>query len=167
MSHQHHKAQAPRSVRVYVLTVSDTRTEETDSGGRLCRELCQAAGHEIAGSAIVRDEPELVRQAIRRVADEGSADVFLTTGGTGISRRDNTYEAVAGLLDKRIDGFGEIFRALSYREIGSAAMLSRATGGLHHGLVVFAVPGSEKAVRLALTELIVPELGHLVFEARR
>jgi molybdopterin adenylyltransferase len=167
MSQEHHKAHAPKVVRVHVLTVSDTRTEETDTGGRLCRELCAAAGHVIAGHAILRDEPALVEAAIRRVADEGSADVLIATGGTGISRRDNTYEAVSGLLDKRLDGFGELFRFLSYEQIGSAAMLSRATAGLHRSLVVFAIPGSEKAVRLALERLIVPELGHLAFEAHR
>ena len=167
MSQEHHKAHAPKVVRVHVLTVSDTRTEETDSGGRLCRERCAAAGHVVTGHAILRDEPALVAAAIRPIADEGSADVLITTGGTGISRRDNTYEAVSGLLDKRLDGFGELFRSLSFQEIGSAAMLSRAVAGLHRGLVIFAVPGSEKAVRLALDRLIVPELGHLAFEAHR
>lgn len=167
MSHEHHKAHAPRVVRVHVLTVSDTRTEETDTGGRLCRELCAAAGHVIAGHAILKDDPETVAAAVRRVGDVGSADVLIATGGTGISRRDNTYEAVAGLLDKRLDGFGELFRYLSFEQIGSAAMLSRAVGGLYKGLVVFAIPGSEKAVRLAMERLIVPELGHLASEARR
>ncbi len=165
--HRHHKAHAPARVRAFVLTVSDTRTEATDTGGQLCRELLGAAGHEVAGSAIVRDEPALVEETVRRVAAEGAADVLIATGGTGISRRDNTYEAVSRLLDKRLDGFGELFRMLSYQDIGSAAMLSRATGGLHRGLVVFALPGSPKAVRLALEKLILPELGHLVSESRR
>ena len=150
-----------------MLTVSDTRTEETDTGGRLLVQLCAEAGHQIAGAAIVKDDAEAIRAAIRRVVDEGSTDVLITTGGTGISRRDNTYEAVCALLDKRIDGFGELVRALSFEQIGSAAMLSRAVGGLHKDLVLFALPGSEKAVRLALTRLILPELGHLVFEARK
>jgi molybdenum cofactor biosynthesis protein B len=167
MSHEHHKAHAPTKVRVYVLTVSDTRTEATNTGGKLCRELCQEAGHEIAGSAIVPDDPERVRGVIYDVAGERAADVLLITGGTGISRRDNTYEAVADLLDKCLDGFGELFRYLSYQEIGSAAMLSRAVAGLHQHLCVFALPGSPKAVRLALTKLILPELSHLVFEAHR
>jgi len=163
----HHKAHAPRTVRVFVLTVSDTRTAENDEGGRLCRELIAAAGHVVAGHAIVADEPALVRAQIGRLTEDKSADVLITTGGTGISSRDSTYEAVSALLDKRLDGFGELFRMLSYNDIGSAAMLSRAVAGLARGLVIFALPGSPGAVRLALEKLIVPELGHLKFEARR
>jgi molybdenum cofactor biosynthesis protein B len=171
MSHVHHKAQAPQRVRVFVLTVSDTRTEETDEGGRLIRELACAPPHEheVAGYALVQDEPAQVQQRIQSVAKEGSADVLISTGGTGISRRDSTYEAVNGLLSKRLDGFGELFRMLSYKEIGSAAMLSRAVAGLvaDSNLVVFALPGSKAAVRLAMEKLILPELGHLKFEAHR
>lgn len=162
-----HKARAPRTVRVFVLTVSDTRTAEDDVGGQLCRELITAAGHLIAGHAIVPDDPAQVRAHLRRLADEESTDVIVTTGGTGISRRDNTYEAVSALLDKRLDGFGELFRMLSYQEIGSPAMLSRAVAGLYQGIVIFSLPGSPGACRLALEKLIVPELGHLQFEAHR
>jgi molybdenum cofactor biosynthesis protein B len=167
MTHTQHKAHAPRTVRVYILTVSDTRTEDNDEGGRLGRELVLGAGHIVAGHAIVRDEPALLREHIARLVAERSADVLITTGGTGISRRDSTYEAVAALLDKRLDGFGELFRMLSYQEIGSAAMMSRAVAGLHQGLVLFTLPGSPSAVRLAMEKLIVPELGHLKFEAHR
>ena len=168
-THAQHKAHAPKVVRVFSLTVSDTRTEADDEGGRLIRERIAAAGHTVAGHAIVRDDPEAVRAVIERLVtgDERRADVLITTGGTGISRRDNTYEAVAGLLEKRIDGFGELFRMLSYQEIGSPAMLSRAVAGLHKGLVIFSLPGSPSAVRLGLDKLIVPELGHLKFEANR
>jgi molybdenum cofactor biosynthesis protein B len=162
-----HKKHAPRSVRVFLVTVSDSRTEATDDAGRLARERVAAAGHEVAGYRLVRDEPAEVAQLVRHVADERLADVLVTAGGTGISRRDSTYEAIASLLDKRLDGFGELFRMLSYDAIGSAAMLSRAVGGLHRGLVVFAVPGSPSAVELALDKLILPELGHLTFEAHR
>jgi len=133
----------------------------------LCRELLTATHHEVAGYRILRDEPEEVAALIREIAEQRLADVIITSGGTGISRRDATYEAVAGLLDKRLDGFGELFRMLSYQDIGSAAMLSRAVGGLCRGVVVFALPGSSKAVRLALEKLILPELGHLVFEKER
>ncbi|MFO0574440.1 MAG: MogA/MoaB family molybdenum cofactor biosynthesis protein [Polyangia bacterium] len=162
-----HKAHAPRVVRVFGLTVSDTRTPDNDEGGRLIRERIAAAGHTLTGHAIVKDDPEAVREVIRRLAAERGADVLITTGGTGISGRDNTYEAVAGLLDKRIDGFGELFRMLSYQDIGSPAMLSRAVAGLHKGLVIFTLPGSPSAVRLGLDKLIVPELGHLKFEVGR
>jgi len=169
MSHAQHKAHAPRRVRVFALTVSDTRTEETDEGGRLIRELCAAAGHEVSGYALVKDDPAAVQGRILALAKAGTADVLISTGGTGISHRDSTYEAVSGLIGKRLDGFGELFRMLSYQEIGSAAMLSRAVAGLVHegNLVVFALPGSPSAVRLALEKLILPELGHLKFEARR
>jgi molybdenum cofactor biosynthesis protein B len=162
-----HKQHAPRSVRVYVVTVSDSRTEETDTSGRAAKEMIAAAGHEVAGYRVLKDEPTQVAALIRQIADEQLADVVVTSGGTGISRRDATYEAVAGLLDKRLDGFGELFRMLSYAEIGSAAMLSRAVAGLHKGIVVFATPGSTAAVKLALEKLILPELGHLSFEVHR
>jgi molybdenum cofactor biosynthesis protein B len=162
-----HKQHAPKSVRVYVITVSDSRTEETDTSGRAAKELLAAAGHQVAGYRVLKDEPAEVAALIRQIADEKSADVVITSGGTGISRRDATYEAVAGLLDKRLDGFGELFRMLSYQEIGSAAMLSRAVAGLHRTLVIFATPGSTAAVKLALEKLILPELGHLSFEVHR
>ncbi len=173
MSHVHHKSHAPKRVRVFVLTVSDTRTEETDEGGALARALLTEAGHVIAGSAIVKDDPSAVRACIAEAAARGTGeagvDVLISTGGTGISRRDSTYEAISALFSKRLDGFGELFRMLSYAEIGSAAMLSRAVAGLlaDSHLVVFALPGSPSAVRLGLEKLIIPELGHLRFEARR
>jgi molybdenum cofactor biosynthesis protein B len=166
MSHPH-QAHAAQKVRAFVLTVSDTRTEATDTGGQLLRQLLQDAGHEIVGATIVRDDPDRVREVMRAVRAAGEAEVLIATGGTGISHRDNTYEAVSGLLDKRLDGFGELFRMLSYQEVGAAAMLSRATGGLLGTLVVFALPGSPKAIRLALERLILPELGHLVAEAKK
>jgi molybdenum cofactor biosynthesis protein B len=162
-----HKRHAPRSVRVFVLTISDSRSEETDTSGRSAQELIEAAGHLVAGYRIVKDEPTEVTHLIRRIADERTADVIITSGGTGITARDRTYEAVTALLDKRLDGFGELFRMLSYQEIGSAAMLSRAVAGLYQGVAVFCTPGSTAAVQLALDKLILPELGHLVFEAHR
>ncbi len=167
MAAEDHKQHAPASLRVFVVTISDTRTEATDTSGRAMKELVSAAGHSIAGYKILRDEPKEVAALVRAVADEQSADVVITSGGTGVSRRDSTYEAIAGLLDKRLDGFGELFRMLSYQEIGSAAMLSRAVGGLCGAMIVFALPGSTGAVKLALEKLVLPELGHLAFEARR
>lgn len=149
------------------MTVSDTRTEETDRGGGAIVELLARAGHAVAGKTIVPDDPERVRTAVRAGLAAADVDVVITTGGTGISRRDGTYEVIAALLEKRIDGFGELFRALSYQEIGPAAMLSRACAGLAGGTIVISLPGSENAVRLAMNKLILPELGHLVHEARR
>jgi molybdenum cofactor biosynthesis protein B len=162
-----HRARAPRSVRVFVLTVSDTRTEATDTSGQAARELCAAAGHEVAGYRLLRDEPAEVRALVAELCAGGAVDAILINGGTGLSRRDSTYEALVGLLEKRLDGFGELFRALSFPEIGPAAMLSRATAGVCGGVVVFATPGATAAVKLALERLILPELGHVVAEARR
>jgi molybdenum cofactor biosynthesis protein B len=167
MSAADHKQHAPKQVRVLVVTISDTRTVENDTSGRAARELVERAGHVVAGYQLLKDDPQAVAALIRRAADERSADVIVTSGGTGITARDATYEAVAALLDKRLDGFGELFRMLSYAEIGSAAMMSRAVAGLHRGVAVFATPGSTAAVTLALEKLIIPELGHLVFEAHR
>jgi molybdenum cofactor biosynthesis protein B len=162
-----HKAEAPQAVRCYVVTVSDTRTEDTDTSGRAIADLLTAAGHVVAGHTIVKDEPSLVRGAIERQLASIDVDVIIATGGTGISSRDSTIEAVHSLLDKRLDGFGELFRLLSFEQIGPAAMMSRASAGLAVGKIVVALPGSEAAVRLAMERLLVPELGHLVQQASR
>jgi molybdenum cofactor biosynthesis protein B len=167
MSHVEHKAGAPRVVRCYVLTVSDTRTPESDTSGRAARELLTQAGHEIAGHAIVRDEPDDVTATVRAQLNDVGVQAIVTTGGTGITSRDGTFEAVDRLLDKRLDGFGELFRMLSFQEIGAAAMMSRATAGTVGQKVIFVLPGSEHAVRLALTRLIIPELGHVVQQVNR
>jgi len=167
MSHIEHKAAAPQSVRCYVITISDTRTEETDTAGRAIAELLGGAGHQVVGRAIVKDDPVFVRGAIERQLANPDVQAVIATGGTGISSRDSTYEAVSALLRKRLDGFGELFRMLSYEQIGSAAMMSRACAGLVAGRIVVALPGSEAAVRLALERLLIPELGHLVREASR
>ena len=162
---EEHKAQAPRSVRCYVLTVSDTRTADTDTGGRTVADLLIAAGHEIVGRSIVKDDPARVRDVVTEQIAGGRVQAVIATGGTGITSRDSTYEAIDGLLEKRLDGFGELFRMLSYQEIGSAAMLSRATAGLARGCIIAALPGSVSAVRLAMEKLLLPELGHLVQQA--
>ncbi len=167
MGHAEHRATAPASVRVYVLTVSDTRTASTDTGGAAIASLLHEAGHEVVLRDIVRDEPEHVRAKVSGQLDNPDVQVVITTGGTGITARDTTYEAITGLLDKRLDGFGELFRMLSYEQIGAAAMLSRACAGLARGKIVISLPGSEHAVRLAMTKLVLPEIGHLVREATR
>jgi molybdenum cofactor biosynthesis protein B len=167
MSHVEHKASAPTSVGCFVLTVSDTRTDATDTGGRAIVDLLTSAGHRITRRLIVRDEPDLVAAAVRDHTGHDDVQVVITTGGTGISSRDRTFEAVSRLLDRTIDGFGELFRMLSYQEIGASAMLSRATAGLIGRKVVIILPGSEHAVRLAMTKLVLPEIGHLVREATR
>jgi molybdopterin adenylyltransferase len=167
MSDTEHKAVAPVSVRCFVVTVSDTRTEDTDRSGSAIVDLLTAAGHIVVGRSIVKDEPLLVRDTVERQLANPEVQAIITTGGTGISSRDSTYEAVSALLQKRLDGFGELFRMLSYKEIGSAAMMSRACAGLAAGRIVVSLPGSEAAVRLAVERLLIPELGHLVQQASR
>jgi molybdenum cofactor biosynthesis protein B len=167
VSHLEHKGAAPRSVRVFVVTVSDTRTADTDTSGRAIADLLVAAGHEVVGHAIVKDDTDEIRGTIERQLANPDVQAIIATGGTGISSRDGTFEVVAGLLHKRLDGFGELFRMLSYEQIGPSAMLSRASAGLVAGRIVVSLPGSEAAVRLAMEKLLLPEIGHLVREATR
>lgn len=167
MSTDAHRATAPDCVRCVVLVISDTRTLDTDTGGRAIAELLTAAGHQVVDRRILKDDPGPVADLVRELAVSGIADAVITTGGTGITHRDSTFEAIDGLLDKRLPGFGELFRMLSFEQVGAAAMLSRACAGTCGRLIVLALPGSEKAVRLAMTRLILPELGHLVSEIRR
>ena len=162
-----HREQGPRTVNVAVLTVSDTRTEATDTSGALIRDLCVAAGHRVTHYRLTPDDPDQVRAALADLVSRADVEAVMINGGTGISKRDRTFEAIATLLQRRIDGFGELFRSLSYQEIGAAAMMSRATGGLIGDRPVFSMPGSTAAVRLAMEKLILPELGHAVSEAQK
>jgi molybdenum cofactor biosynthesis protein B len=164
---QHRQAAAGRIAACAVLTVSDSRTFETDGGGQAIVEALEAAGHRIVDRQIVRDEPVEVGRVLGEWIRNPEIQLGITTGGTGISSRDGTVEVVLRYLDKRLDGFGELFRLLSFEEIGSAAMLSRAVAGLAHETLLFALPGSPAAVRLAMEKLIVPELPHLLFERSR
>jgi molybdenum cofactor biosynthesis protein B len=166
-THAQHRAAAPSSVRCHVVTVSDTRTEETDTGGRAVADLLRAAGHIVSGRTIVKDDPEAIRGTIERLLAMPDLQAIVTTGGTGISSRDSTYEVVTAMLQKRLDGFGELFRMLSYQEIGAAAVLSRACAGVAARHIVIALPGSEAGVRLGMEKLVIPELGHMVREASR
>jgi molybdenum cofactor biosynthesis protein B len=167
VSHQEHRAKAPVSVGCFVLTVSDTRTSDTDSSGRAIREFLERAGHQVTGFAIVRDEPALVTATVRQWLTDVDTRVIITTGGTGISARDGTFEAMDALFEKRLHGFGELFRMLSFDEIGAAAMMSRATAGTVGAKAIFVLPGSEHAVRLAMSRLIVPELGHVAQQLQK
>jgi molybdenum cofactor biosynthesis protein B len=157
-----HKKQAPPAVACFILTVSDTRTPDTDTSGRAIRELLEGAGHRVTAQVIVKDDPQAVAAEVLTQLRHSAADVIITTGGTGVTSRDGTYEAIDGLLEKRLTGFGELFRMLSFQEIGAAAMMSRATAGTAGRKAIFVLPGSENAVRLAMTKLIIPELGHVV-----
>jgi molybdopterin adenylyltransferase len=162
-----HKASAPETVGCFVLTISDTKTPETDTSGALIRELLVSAGHAVFGSAIVRDEPVEVQRIVREACADPAVRAVVLTGGTGITSRDSTFEAVEALLEKRLPGFGELFRILSYQEVGAAAMLSRAQMGIHAGRILVSLPGSPNACRLALEKLLIPELPHLVREVSR
>jgi molybdenum cofactor biosynthesis protein B len=163
-----HRAQAASqgAVPIAIVTVSDTRTPETDTSGKLIRQLVEAAGHTITGYRIVRDEPDEVRAALDEFSD-GRARLVIFNGGTGISRRDRTYDVISKALEKTLPGFGELFRMLSYQEVGAAAMLSRATAGVYRGTVVFSTPGSPNAVQVAVEKLILPEIQHLAWELGR
>jgi molybdenum cofactor biosynthesis protein B len=162
-----HRLASPERVAACVLTVSDTRTLETDTGGARVAELLVAAGHAVSAREIVRDDAAAIAAALGSALGRDGVDAVILTGGTGVAPRDVTPEAVAPLLERVVPGFGELFRMLSYQEIGSAALLSRALAGLARGRVVFVLPGSRGAVQLAMEKLVLPELGHLLGEARK
>lgn len=163
-----HREASPDHIRIAVLTISDTRTSETDTGGNTIVDLMQGAGHEVERREIVRDDVPRIEEVLAELLADAGVDAVVTTGGTGISGRDSTYEVASDLIDKKLDGFGEIFRMLSYEEIGAAAMLSRAVAGVvttaSGPKFLACLPGSTNAVRLAMEKLLVPEMPHVVFE---
>jgi len=168
MSTEQHKKEAPKKVNCKVITVSDTRTKETDKSGSLIMKMLEENSHSIHDYEIVTDDYEVIEEAIQKGCLEKEIDVVLINGGTGIARRDVTVEVVQGLLEKELTGFGEIFRMLSYLEdIGSAAILSRSIAGVAHGTAIFSMPGSSGAVKLAMEKLIIPEITHVVREIRK
>ena len=156
-----HRGQQTRAL-LALLTVSDSRTPETDESGRIARTMVVSAGHRVVDYRILPDEPQRISECVECWLDGDDCEVVLINGGTGIAPRDRTYDVVSALLDMPLDGFGELFRVLSYEQVGSAAMLSRAVGGVARGKPLFSLPGSPKAVALALERLILPELGHLL-----
>lgn len=165
LGHKDHHEKAIGPVGVFVITVSDTRNEENDTSGALIREKLTAAGHIVSGYRIVPDDPSAIRELMS--APPPGTQALIVNGGTGISKRDSTFEAVEEMLDKKLPGFGELFRVLSFEEIGAAAMMSRAVAGVMRGIPVMSVPGSRGAVALAMEKLILPELAHFVWEANR
>jgi molybdenum cofactor biosynthesis protein B len=166
MSHQEHRHQAPESVRCAVITVSDTRTPENDTSGQYMQEVLSRAGHTVSTYMIVKDEPDDIHRVLTHHIQAPDTDAVLLSGGTGLSRRDGTYEVVQSCLEKELTGFGELFRWLSYEEIGAAAMMSRATAGVAARTVIVSMPGSSAAVRLAMDKLILPELAHMTHIAQ-
>jgi molybdenum cofactor biosynthesis protein B len=169
-SARQHEAQAARdipSVRAAVVTVSDTRTEETDTSGRILRDALAADGHSVSFYRIIRDESEEIHHALNDAVGNQACDAIIFNGGTGITKRDTTFDVLDRVLEKQLVGFGEIFRHLSYLDIGPAAMMSRATAGTYRGRIVISIPGSSAAVRLAWEKLIGPQLPHMVWELVR
>jgi molybdenum cofactor biosynthesis protein B len=166
-SAEKHRKASPERVRVAVLTISDTRTPETDTGGNVIVDSMQKAGHEIVHREIVKDDAPRIKKILERLLADAGVDAVITTGGTGISARDATYEVVVQMLDKKLDGFGELFRMLSYEEVGAAAILSRAIAGAAGLKFVACLPGSTNAVHLAMEKLLVPEISHIIFELRK
>ncbi|MBU4266349.1 MAG: MogA/MoaB family molybdenum cofactor biosynthesis protein [Candidatus Altiarchaeota archaeon] len=165
MSHKRHKKNAPESVRVAVVTVSDTRTKEDDSSGRIIKETLAENGHRVVEYDVIRDDARMIREKIEHILSS-DVDVIITNGGTGVSKRDVTVEALQGLIEKELPGFGELFRYLSYKQIGATAILSRAFAGVSKEKAVICLPGSKNAVTLGMN-FIVGELGHLVWEVRK
>lgn len=162
MNHKPHPDTEKVTLQCVVITVSDTRTEETDKSGQIIQQLLTNAKHEIVAYRIVRDEPAAIRAQIEQLSNNIPLDVFIFNGGTGIAPRDTTYDAIASLLHKTLPGFGEIFRYLSYQEIGSRAIASRAIAGVYQNKLIFSLPGSSNAVKLGMSQLILPEIVHLV-----
>ncbi len=166
-SDEHRQAAAGQgSVPIAIVTVSDTRTPDTDISGQLIRSLAESAGHTVVDYRIVKDEPEQVTQVLDDFT-AGAARLVIFNGGTGISQRDRTYDVISRRLEKELPGFGELFRMLSFQEVGAAAMLSRATAGVYRGAIIFSTPGSPNAVQLAMEKLILPEIQHLAWELVR
>jgi molybdenum cofactor biosynthesis protein B len=166
-SHREHKDKAKQQVSCGVITVSDTRTRETDTSGQLIVSMLERAGHRVSAYHIIKDEPDQIRPLLSTLLAGDAVEAVIVNGGTGVSRRDVTYDAIEGMLEKRLPGFGELFRMLSFQEIGSAALLSRATAGTAAGKVIFSLPGSRGAVQLAMEKLILPEMPHIVFELHK
>jgi molybdopterin adenylyltransferase len=161
-----HKDKAHRVVRCAVITASDTRTVDTDTSGKNIKDLLTAQQHVVTSYQILKDEPTQISAAVRTLLDQSGVDAVIINGGTGIAPRDTTFEAIRGILEKEISGFGELFRMLSYQDIGSAAMMTRATAGVAKGKIIISLPGSTGAVELGMTKLVLPELGHMLFVLR-
>ncbi|HLF85567.1 MAG TPA: molybdenum cofactor biosynthesis protein B [Nitrospiria bacterium] len=167
MGHKEHKEKSIKDVNCMVITVSDTRSEEEDLSGQVIIKMLKDNLHTVSLYRIVKDNPNEIKEAIELGCSEKVVQAIILNGGTGISKRDSTYEVVDGLLEKRLDGFGEIFRYLSYQEIGPSAVMSRAVAGAYKGRIIFSIPGSEGAVRLAMEKIILREMGHMVWEINR
>ena len=167
MSYREHKREAPQSVNCAVLVVSDSRTEDTDESGKLLKQKLSDSGHQVIAYAILKNDSKAVKQKLNELLGKDELQVIITSGGTGVSQRDVTVETVSSILEKKLDGFGELFRSLSYQEIGTASIMSRAIAGVAGGKIVICIPGSLGAAKLAIDNIILPEIGHMVREVTR
>jgi len=167
MSHKEHKEKAEKSAGCAVLTISDSRSKETDDSGKIIMDMLKGNNHRVILYDIVKDEKDEITGFVNEALSRSDIDAVITNGGTGMSKRDITVEAISGMIEKKIPGFGELFRYLSYKEIGSAAMMSGASAGVCRGKVIISLPGSKNAVKLAMAELVLPEIGHIVWELKR
>jgi molybdenum cofactor biosynthesis protein B len=167
MSHLEHKKEAPKSINCAVVTVSDSRTEETDESGKLLKQKLTENGHHVVYYTLLKNDSQAIGRTVRELLGRDDVQVIITSGGTGVSHRDVTVETVSGIIEKRLDGFGELFRSLSYQEIGTAGIMSRAVAGVTDGKIIISMPGSLGATKTALEGIILPEIGHMVREASR
>ena len=167
MGYHDHKHEALKSVSCAVITISDSRTEENDKSGKLIKQRLGENGHRVMSYSILKNEADTIKQKIRELLREDELQVIITSGGTGASHRDITVETILPILEKELDGFGELFRFLTYQEIGTASIMSRAVAGVVRGKVILCLPGSPGAANLAMDKIILPEIGHLVSEATR
>ena len=167
MSYQEHKQKAPQSVSCAVITISDSRTEEDDESGRLISQKLTENGHRVLSYAVLKDEADSIKKKIDELLSQKELQVIITNGGTGVGHRDVTVETIYPILEKKLDGFGELFRFLSYQEIGTASIMSRAIAGAVKGKIILCLPGSPGAAKLAMDKIILPEIGHMVREATR
>lgn len=167
MSYQEHRQKSPQSVNCAVLIISDSRTEQDDESGRLIKQKLSQNGHQVMAFSLLKNDAESIKKKITELLGQADLQVIIASGGTGVSHRDVTVETISPMLEKKLDGFGELFRFLSYQEIGSASMMSRALAGVVGGKVILCLPGSLGAVTLAMDKLILPEIGHMVREATR
>ncbi len=167
MSHLEHKELAPKAVSCAVLIISDSRTAKTDESGKLLQEKLEGNGHTVLDHSLLKNDPAAIMNKLSEYLAQDELQVIITSGGTGVSMRDVTIETITPMLDKILDGFGELFRTLSFMEIGTASIMSRAIAGVIRGKIIICVPGSLAAVKLALDRIILPEIGHMVREATR
>lgn len=167
MSYREHKEKAPQSVNCAVITISDTRTERDDESGMIIRQRLSQSGHQVLSYAILKDDIDSIKKKVSELLNRKELQIIITNGGTGVSHRDVTIDTICPILEKELDGFGELFRFLTYQEIGTASIMSRAIGGVARGKVILCLPGSPEAAKLAMDKIILPEIGHLVREATR